>query len=109
MLYVGDYPYARTGTAPTTSTTPTDTILGTWYDEEGQAGTLYFDKDGMVLAETSGEMDSGTYTFDEGLGSGSMKINYVDETYETSLYLYEGKLYTDSLVYTQSYVEQVDD
>jgi hypothetical protein len=105
MLYVGDYPYMRVD-ALNIVAEPTDSLLGIWYDEAGEAGTLYFDKDGLVLMDTHGVMYSGTYTFDKDEGSGTMVLQVDGEDVRISLYLLYGTLYTDDAIYTQSYVEQ---
>jgi len=85
---------------------PAGTILGTWYDKAGYMGTLYFDKDGLVVAESSGLVFYGTYTFDESTGTGKMTIQYDEGPMDFSLHLTEGELYTDQATYTKDNVEQ---
>jgi len=104
-LYVDGYPYVRADAVNTPERDP-DSLLGLWYDEAGQAGTLYFDENGAVTMETHGVVYSGTYTFNKAAGSGKMVVEVDGEDVTISIYLLYGKLYTDDTVYTQKYVEQ---
>ncbi len=104
-LYVDGYPYVRAETVNIPERDP-DSLPGMWYDEAGQAGTLYFDENGAVTMETHGVVYSGTYTFNKAAGSGKMVVEVDGEDVTISIYLLYGKLYTDDTVYTQKYVEQ---
>ena len=104
-LYVGDYPYMRAD-AVNIPVRDSDSLLGIWYDEAGQAGMLYFDENGVVTMDTYGVVYEGTYTFDSSMGSGTMVLEVDGEDVTVSIYLLYGKLYTDDTVYTQTYVEQ---
>jgi hypothetical protein len=105
VLYFDDFAYTREQPG---TTEPTNTILGKWYDMTGTIGTLYFDKDGLVIMESYGVMFSGTYTFNESAGSGTMTVQYANGPADIGLYLFEGVLYTDEATYTQNYVEQAN-
>lgn len=104
-LYVDNDPYVRADAVNTPEREP-DSLLGLWYDEAGQAGTLYFEENGAVTMETHGVVYDGTYTFNKAAGSGKVVVKVDGEDVTISIYLLYGKLYTDDTVYTQTYVEQ---
>ena len=105
-LYVDDYPYVRADAVNIPERDP-DSLPGIWYDEAGQAGTLYFDENGVVIMETHGVVYDGTYTFNKAAGSGTMVVQVDGGDVRIGLYLLYGRLYTDGdIIYTQYYVEQ---
>ena len=105
-LYVGDFPYMRAD-AVDIPASDSDSLLGIWYDEAGQAGMLYFDENGVVIMETHGVVYDGTYTFNKAAGSGTMVLQVDGGDVRIGLYLLYGRLYTDGdIIYTQYYVEQ---
>ncbi len=101
-LYVDEYTYSREEPV----VTETGSILGTWYDTEGLLGTLYFDKDGMVIMESYGVFVYGSYAFDAASGVGSMSLEVEGSTYTLNVYMFGGSLYTDDGVYTKDFVAQ---
>ena len=65
-LDINGYMYTRDYVAPL------QTLQGTWYDVAGQAGTIYFDAEGVLTMESGGQEIQGTYTFDAPTGKGTI-------------------------------------
>lgn len=81
-------------------------IAGTWYDINGETGTLYFDEHGGLYMDTYGTYLMGTYAFDAQTLSGTLTIQFDDAPITVDLYLADGLLSVDDLHYTRSYVAQ---
>jgi hypothetical protein len=88
------------------------TVEGTWYDTQGEYGTLTFYTGGTVDAYLMGMSVSGTYEYDYDTGTGSMRFVYYGQELLFDFFLDSGMMVvrdfegTVTVNYTQSYVAQ---
>ncbi len=84
------------------------TITGIWYDITGESGTVTLYDDGTCLFDCYGTVLTGTYTFDDVAGTGSLTIDDPSDPLSANLKLDQGYLYLDTIQYTRDYVAQKD-
>ncbi len=83
-------------------------ITGIWYDITGESGTVTLYDDGTCLFDCYGTVLTGTYTFDDTAGTGSLTIDDPSDPLYAKLTLDQGYLYLDTIQYTRDFVQQAD-
>ena len=104
VLQIDDTTYTRDYVAPVSASS----ITGIWYDITGESGTVTLYDDGTCLFDCYGTVLTGTYTFDDTAGTGSLTIDDPSDPLYAKLTLDQGYLYLDTIQYTRDFVQQAD-